>query len=381
TAARRCWRRSGAPSRCRKRREVLVEVRAAALNDTGLWPRQGSCGTPGDPDALAGWRGPVGFPRIRGADVAGVVVSAGTELVGRRVVLDPAIDDAETPDANPAGLMGSERDGGYAEYVTAPARRVHDVADSPLSDVRLAALPTAYGTAPGMTRARRGPRGRHRRGDRCLGGRGPGPRAARPGPRRTGARGQQRLHTRSGTPGGRPRGPRPRARRRRAGADGGSRRSRRRTRRRGGRPRGRGALLLREGADGSSPALSADTPSRSTCAASGLHTPGSSGRASHARPRRPAGGHRPPSAGPSRDCPDPPARPGVAGTGGPRPTPPRRQDRPAPPGGRVPAVTARSVPGSRGRPEVSRAAPGARRGGSGPGKHQAAVHPAGKRTL
>ncbi|HLU95698.1 MAG TPA: alcohol dehydrogenase catalytic domain-containing protein, partial [Thermobifida alba] len=149
---------------------MLVEVRAAALNDTGLWPRQGSCGTPGDPDALAGWRGPVGFPRIRGADVAGVVVSAGTELVGRRVVLDPAIDDAETPDANPAGLMGSERDGGYAEYVTAPARRVHDVADSPLSDVRLAALPTAYGTAPGMTRARRGPRGRHRRGDRCLGG-------------------------------------------------------------------------------------------------------------------------------------------------------------------------------------------------------------------
>lgn len=152
---------------------MLVEVRAAALNDTGLWPRQGSCGTPGDPDALAGWRGPVGFPRIRGADVAGVVVSAGTELVGRRVVLDPAIDDAETPDANPAGLMGSERDGGYAEYVTAPARRVHDVADSPLSDVRLAALPTAYGTAPGMTRARRGPRGRHRRGDRCLGGVGP----------------------------------------------------------------------------------------------------------------------------------------------------------------------------------------------------------------
>jgi NADPH:quinone reductase-like Zn-dependent oxidoreductase len=46
--------------------------------------------------------------------------------------------------------MGSERDGGYAEYVTAPAERVHDVTDSPLTDDQLATLPTAYGTALGM---------------------------------------------------------------------------------------------------------------------------------------------------------------------------------------------------------------------------------------
>lgn len=258
---------------------MLVEVRAAALNDTGLWPRQGSCGTPGDPDALAGWRGPVGFPRIRGADVAGVVVSAGTELVGRRVVLDPAIDDAETPDANPAGLMGSERDGGYAEYVTAPARRVHDVADSPLSDVRLAALPTAYGTAPGMTRARRGPRGRHRRGDRCLGGVGPAlAQLAR-------ARGARVLAVGSGST---------LEAVRRAGAHEVLDRAHcvvEQTRT--AAPDGvdavldvvaedlvaEGLSLLREGAGGSPPALSADTPSRPTCAASGLHTPGSSGRA------------------------------------------------------------------------------------------------------
>lgn len=134
--------------------EVLVEVRAVALNNTDLWTREGSYGAPGNPDALSGWRGPIDFPRIQGADVAGVVVSVGpggdTGMVGRRVVVDPAIYDAEGPDANPVGLMGSECDGGYAEYVTAPTCQVHDVTGSPLSDAQLCALPTAYGTALGM---------------------------------------------------------------------------------------------------------------------------------------------------------------------------------------------------------------------------------------
>jgi NADPH:quinone reductase-like Zn-dependent oxidoreductase len=134
--------------------EVLVRVSAVALNNTDLWTREGAYGRPGDPKALSGWRGPLSFPRIQGADVAGRVVRVGAGvdegLAGRRVVVDPAIYDAEGPDANPVGLMGSERDGGYAEYVTAPAEQVHDVSASPLSDDQLAALPIAYGTALGM---------------------------------------------------------------------------------------------------------------------------------------------------------------------------------------------------------------------------------------
>ncbi|WP_432105873.1 zinc-binding dehydrogenase [Streptomyces sp. bgisy091] len=134
--------------------EVLVEVGAVALNNTDLWTREGAYGRPDDPTALSGWRGPIDFPRVQGADVAGRIVAVGPgaaeDLVGRRVVVDPAIYDAEGPDANPVGLMGSERDGGYAEYVTAPVDQVHDVTDSPLSDEQLAALPTAYGTALGM---------------------------------------------------------------------------------------------------------------------------------------------------------------------------------------------------------------------------------------
>lgn len=147
--------------------EVLVQVGAVALNNTDLWTREGGYGRPGDPKATSGWRGPIDFPRIQGADVAGrvVAVGAGVEegLVGRRVVVDPAIYDTEGPDANPVGLMGSERDGGYAEYVTAPAERVHDVSESPLTDDQLATLPTAYGTALGMIE-----RGRLRKGETVL---------------------------------------------------------------------------------------------------------------------------------------------------------------------------------------------------------------------
>ena len=134
--------------------EVLVQVSAVALNNTDLWTRQGAYGRPGDPGAPSGWRGPIDFPRIQGADVAGRIAAVGSGvdagLVGRRVVVDPAIYDGDGPDAHPVGLMGSERDGGYAEYVTASAERVHDVAESPLTDDQLATLPTAYGTALGM---------------------------------------------------------------------------------------------------------------------------------------------------------------------------------------------------------------------------------------
>ncbi|MBD0424719.1 zinc-binding dehydrogenase [Streptomyces sp. TRM S81-3] len=147
--------------------EVLVRVSAVALNNTDLWTREGAYGRSEDPEALSGWRGPIDFPRIQGADVAGRVVTVGAgvdeSLIGRRVVVDPAIYDAEGPDANPVGLMGSERDGGYAEYVTAPAKRVHDVTESPLTDDQLAALPTAYGTALGMIE-----RGRLREGETVL---------------------------------------------------------------------------------------------------------------------------------------------------------------------------------------------------------------------
>src|SRR4051794_26831956 len=136
------------------RGDVLVRVRAAAINNTDLWTRRGAYGLPGDPRALAGWRGAIAFPRIQGGDIAGMVVAAGdgagADLVGRRVVVDPAIYDRDADDANPIGLLGSEADGGFADFVVVRADRVVDMDASPLSDEELACLPVAYGTATGM---------------------------------------------------------------------------------------------------------------------------------------------------------------------------------------------------------------------------------------
>jgi NADPH:quinone reductase-like Zn-dependent oxidoreductase len=131
--------------------DVLVRVAAAALNNTDVWTREGAYGRPGPP---AGWCGPIDFPRIQGGDVAGRVVATGSReeeaLVGARVVVDPANYADEDPGALPVDILGSERDGGYAEYVVVPASRVHRMDDSPLSDAELASLPIAYGTALGM---------------------------------------------------------------------------------------------------------------------------------------------------------------------------------------------------------------------------------------
>lgn len=131
--------------------EVLVRVAACGVNNTDVWTREGSYGAPGPP---AGWLGPMELPRIQGADVVGEVVAAGAPghhgLVGRRVLVDPALYSDDGPDALPVDILGSERDGGYAEYTVVPTRCVHPVDDSPLSDVELACLPISYGTALGM---------------------------------------------------------------------------------------------------------------------------------------------------------------------------------------------------------------------------------------
>ncbi|MCO7219235.1 zinc-binding dehydrogenase [Klenkia sp. PcliD-1-E] len=134
--------------------EARVRVRAAALNNTDVWTREGAYGTAEDPDAQAGWLGPVDFPRIQGADVAGVVDAVGPGvtpgLVGRRVLLDPARYADDGPHAPVVAVLGSEFDGGFAEFVVVDALRAHDVTTSPLSDEQLACLPIAYGTATGM---------------------------------------------------------------------------------------------------------------------------------------------------------------------------------------------------------------------------------------
>ena len=132
---------------------VLIRVTAASVNNTDIWSREGAYGAPGDPDATAGWRGvPLDFPRIQGIDVTGQVVAVGEDVddswVGRRVLVDSSVQYDEGD--RPVRIVGSEVDGGFAEYHVCAERQLHDVTDSPLSDAQLACVPTAYGTALGM---------------------------------------------------------------------------------------------------------------------------------------------------------------------------------------------------------------------------------------
>ena len=134
--------------------EVLIGVGAAALNNTDIWTREGAYGTERDHGAPRGWQSePLSFPRIQGADIAGRIEAVGPDVVreriGERVLVDSALYTGEGEGLLDAGIIGSERDGGFAELVTVPAENAHKI-QSDLSDAELATFPTAYVTAERM---------------------------------------------------------------------------------------------------------------------------------------------------------------------------------------------------------------------------------------
>ena len=146
--------------------DVLVRVAACGMNNTDINTRVGwysravtsatdSEGfSEADPDDSGWGRSGLSFPRVQGADLAGVVVSSGqgadAGLVGRRVLVDPWLRDRNRPnDRELAGYLGSERDGGYAEYCTVPGENVYPVSVG-LSDVELASFACSWSTAEHM---------------------------------------------------------------------------------------------------------------------------------------------------------------------------------------------------------------------------------------
>jgi NADPH:quinone reductase-like Zn-dependent oxidoreductase len=107
-----------------------------------------------DTDVGSWGGGGITFPRIQGADVAGCIAAVGDGVdanrVGERVILDPwLLASGEWLDASRSMYLGSECDGGYAEYLKireANAIRI----DSALSDAELATFPCAYTTAENL---------------------------------------------------------------------------------------------------------------------------------------------------------------------------------------------------------------------------------------
>ena len=144
--------------------QVLVRVLAAGVNNTDINTRIGWYSSDvttatedvaGDEDIEAGgWGGALRFPLIQGGDLCGEVVAQGKGAtrftLGRRVIC-PINQPRPTPE-NPVGFvaLGSEYDGAFAQYCLVEERDLYDVTDAPLSDVELAAIPCAFGTATGL---------------------------------------------------------------------------------------------------------------------------------------------------------------------------------------------------------------------------------------
>ena len=134
--------------------DVLIRVAAAAVNNTDLNTRTGWY-SKGEGDAAdAAWTGqPLAFPRIQGIDVAGSIVGVGPGVeesrVGERVLVEPCLREADGAVLATPWFLGSECDGGFAQYVRVAARHAYRV-DSRLSDVELASFPCSYSTAENM---------------------------------------------------------------------------------------------------------------------------------------------------------------------------------------------------------------------------------------
>ncbi len=130
--------------------EVLVQVRAIALNHLDLWTRQGLPGST------------LPMPHILGSDAAGVIAAQG-ELVkglntGDKVVLAPGYSNCHTCPACLAGndhlcsqykVLGAGIQGVYAEFVKIPAENVFPMPVG-LSFAEAAAIPLVFLTAWNM---------------------------------------------------------------------------------------------------------------------------------------------------------------------------------------------------------------------------------------
>ncbi|PWV99989.1 alcohol dehydrogenase [Hoeflea marina] len=154
--------------------EVLVEVLAAGVNNTdintrlGWYAKTATGGTEeGDVHDEGGFAGALEFPRIQGAEFCGRIVAIGSGVtgwsLGRRVICPT--NQPEPTDTAPTAYvaLGSDYDGAFAWYCRVPARHLYDVTESPLSDVEIAALPCAFGTAENLLS-----RSDVRQGDRVL---------------------------------------------------------------------------------------------------------------------------------------------------------------------------------------------------------------------
>lgn len=132
--------------------EVLIRVGACGVNNTDLWTREGAYGHGYE----AAWMGQAfHFPRIQGLDAVGHIVAvaeAGDPArIGQRVVVNPCLYAGDHDGLQGLQVVGSERDGGFAQYLCVPSANALPIR-SAYSDAELATFMTPYMTAEHMLR-------------------------------------------------------------------------------------------------------------------------------------------------------------------------------------------------------------------------------------
>jgi NADPH2:quinone reductase len=112
--------------------EILIRLRASALNHLDVWIRKGLPSVP--------------KPRILGADGAGVVESLGDGVTGfapgQAVVINPGVEAAD----GAIHVIGEHGDGTNAQLIAVPATNVYPIPDG-LSFEEAAAFPLVFETA------------------------------------------------------------------------------------------------------------------------------------------------------------------------------------------------------------------------------------------
>jgi len=134
--------------------DVLIRVGAAAVNNTDINTRT-AWYSKGDATAKdASWAGiAIDFPRVQGIDVCGHIVAAGKNVsnnrIGERVLVEPCLREVKGKALSKPCFLGSECDGGFAEFVAVASRHAYQV-KSKLRDAELASFPCSYSTAENM---------------------------------------------------------------------------------------------------------------------------------------------------------------------------------------------------------------------------------------
>ncbi|MBI4308243.1 MAG: zinc-binding dehydrogenase [Chloroflexi bacterium] len=134
--------------------EVLVRVRGCALNHLDIWVRMGQRG-----------QAEMEMPHILGCDVAGEVAAVGSAVQGiqkgQKVVINPGISCGRCAACLSGNdnmclgynILGQRANGGYAEYVKAPATNIVPM-PARLSFEEAASVPLVFLTAWHMLVAR-----------------------------------------------------------------------------------------------------------------------------------------------------------------------------------------------------------------------------------